>query len=340
MGVTAAHDLDRGQSDEDWMRALAVGDRDAIGPLYNRHAPRLLSMAARRLGHAAAEELVQEVFMTVWRKAATFDPSRGSFAAWISQIAHTRILNELRRRGRHPGDDAGAQGSEELAADDAGPDEVAWHAFRRASVRAAIEALPAPQRQALGLAFLDELTHEQVAALLGVPLGTAKSRIRAGLRGLRPVLLPLMATGAVLLATLLGLFYARLATSQRALRLVTASEVIPLRLTARPPFRTETHGTYRGRTGVGVAVLTCSHFNPAPRGRVYRAWARISGRWRALGTVEPDAAGRALLVVEDARLATAPEALRVTLEPNGGGAAPAGPVVIAWPDGGGVGSPQ
>lgn len=332
MGATAARDVDGTCSDEEWMRALAAGRRDAIGPLYRRHARRLLMMATRRLGRTAAEELVQEVFLVVWRKAATFDPARGTFGAWVSQIAHTCLLNELRRRSRRPLEGLDTSCTEEAAADDIAPDEAAWHEFRRASVREALEALPAPQRQALGLAFLDELTHEQVASLLGVPLGTAKSRIRAGLRRLRPVLLPLVATGAFLLATLLSVIYARFATSQRALQLVTASEVVPLRLTARPPTPTDTHGTYRGRAGAGVAVLTCSRFSPAPRGQAYRAWARISGRWVPLGTVHPDATGRALLVVEDARLATPPDELRVTLEPTGGGSVPTGPAIIAWPD--------
>src|SRR4051812_21201487 len=77
-------------SDEELMSLLAAGRRDAIGPLHGRYAPLIFDLAARSIGRAAAEEIVQDVFVAVWRKASTFDPARGSFRSWALRIAHLR----------------------------------------------------------------------------------------------------------------------------------------------------------------------------------------------------------------------------------------------------------
>src|SRR5829696_8747568 len=179
---------------------LAAGDTDAIGPLYGRYVGLVFRIAGQSLDHSAAEDLVQEVFLVVWRKASTFDPERGAFRPWLLEIAHTRVLNELRRRGRRPRLQPDPEGVYlDLVADPApGPAEAAWAAQRRAAIRQAVATLPPPQRQALALAFFEDLTHEQVAQTLGLPLGTAKTRIRAGLQRLREPLAALLG-GVVLL---------------------------------------------------------------------------------------------------------------------------------------------
>ena len=87
------------QSDEELMIQLAAGRQDALGPLHGRYASLIYNMAAQTIGGATAEEIVQDVFVAVWRKAGTFDPSRGSFRSWVLRIAHLRVLNELRRAG-------------------------------------------------------------------------------------------------------------------------------------------------------------------------------------------------------------------------------------------------
>jgi RNA polymerase sigma-70 factor (ECF subfamily) len=326
-------------SDEELMSRLAEGRRDALGPLHGRYASLIFDLAQRSIGRTAAEEIVQDVFVAVWRKAGTFDPARGTFRSWVLRITHLRVLNELRRRGRRPRVEPDPEGFAlgNVPEPGTGPEEAAWIDHRREIVRAAVEALPPPQRQALSLAFLEDLTHQQIAEFLDLPLGTAKTRIRAGLRNLRTHLAPILAAGflmAGLIATALirdGMLRATLRRDEAALRLVTSSDVVPRRLVAVPETPVETHGNYRGRPGIPMAVTTFSRFRPAPTGQVYRAWGMFDGRWHLLGTVHPDAGGSDLLISEGSHLAIPPTAVKVTLEPADSSTAPTGPTVIAWP---------
>src|SRR5215510_7474882 len=178
--------------DEELMRQVAGGSAEALGLLHGRFSRLVFAVAVPSLDRAGAEDLVQEVFLTVWRNAARFDPERGTVRAWILQIAHFRLLNELRRRSRRPEIVPDPEGLvlAGLPADEPGPAEARWQQHRRAVIQAALNELPRPQREALRLAFLDDLTHEQVAAELDLPLGTAKTRIRTGLKKLRGTLGP------------------------------------------------------------------------------------------------------------------------------------------------------
>ena len=184
MGVVDPPPADQDLDDEELMRQLSCGRPEALGPLHARYAPRVFALASQTLDRATAEETVQEVFLAV-RELGQLDPAPRPFPRWVLRIAHLRILNELRRRSRRPRMSSAPDERAASAFPDPGPGpaEAAWSAHRRAVVQAAVDALPPPQRQALSLAFLDDLTHEQVSAFLGVPLGTAKSRIRAGLQG-------------------------------------------------------------------------------------------------------------------------------------------------------------
>ena len=279
-------------SDEELMTQLAAGRQERLGPLHGRYAPLVFNLAAQTIDRATAEEIVQDVFVAVWRKAGTFDPARGTFRAWVLRIAHLRVLNELRRRGRRVRVEPDPEGLHLGSVPEPGPGPVeeAWRAHRRVIVRAAVEALPPPQRQALSLAFLEDLTHEQIANFLDLPLGTAKTRIRSGLQTLRTYLSPLFAAGLIVVA-LVGVGYLR-EQSRRyhdALRLVTSSDVVPRRMAAATGTRAEsdTHGNYRGRPGVPLAVLTFSHFTPTPAGHAYQAWGEFGGRWVLLGDRSP-----------------------------------------------------
>ena len=89
-------------SDEERMRDLAQGKAEALQPLFARYAPLVFHIASQSLGSAAAEDIVQDVFFSLWHKADTFDPRKGSFRPWLLQIAHYRVLNELRAHSRRP----------------------------------------------------------------------------------------------------------------------------------------------------------------------------------------------------------------------------------------------
>lgn len=323
--------------DEELMRRIAEGSAEALGLLYPRFARLIFNLAAHTLDRAAAEDLTQDVFLTVWRNAARFDPERGTVRSWILQIAHFRLLNELRRRSRQPeiAPDPDGLVLAGLPAGDPGPAEATSLQQRRTALKSAFEQLPLAQREALGLAFLDDLTHAQVAAELGVPLGTAKTRIRAGLQQLRSTLGPQRAALAALcLLAALGIRYwsehSALQRSDRALTMVTASDSVNLRMAPLPGTPEETHARYRGRPGVGIAVVTFSKFPPAPAGQTYQAWARHGATWTSLGTVEPDAAGSAQLIADDPALAALPDELEVTLEPRSGSATPSGRALVVW----------
>src|SRR5881296_740282 len=295
-------------SDAELMRRVADGSEESLGLLHRRFARLIVGLASQTLDRAAAEDIVQDVFLAVWRNAATFDPERGSPRAWILQIAHFRLLNELRRRSRQPELETDPEGHvlAGLPARDPGPAEAAAAEHRRATLQSAVDQLPPPQRAAIRLAFLDDLTHEQVAAELG----------------------PLC------LLVALGVRYrsehAALERYDRALSMVTASDSVNLRLGPVSGTPEEAHARYRGRPGVGIAVVTFSKLPPAPAGKTYQAWVRHGATWTSLGTARPDADGSARLIAESTALAALPDALEVTVEPRAGSAVPGGPVVLAW----------
>jgi RNA polymerase sigma factor (sigma-70 family) len=324
-------------SDDELMREVAGGSAEALGQLHRRFAPLILRISVQTLDRAAAEDLVQDVFLAVWRNAARFDPERGTVRSWILQIAHFRLLNELRRQTRQPPIVPDPDGLllSGIPANDPELAEAAWQQNRLAVLKSALDELPPPQREALGLAFLDDLTHEQVAVELGVPLGTAKTRIRSGLQRLRSTLGPQWAALAALcLLGALGIRYqsehATMARYDRALSMVTASDSVNLRLAAAPGTPDETHARYRARPGVAIAVVTISKFPPPPAGQIYQTWARHGATWRSLGSVAPDPEGSGRLIAEDGALAALPDELRVTIEPRAGSVVPSGRIVVAW----------
>jgi RNA polymerase sigma-70 factor, ECF subfamily len=328
--------IGRELSDEELMQQLAGGRQDALGPLYSRYARRIFSLAAQSLDRPTAEEIVQEVFLAVWRKAATFVPERGTFRAWLFQVAHYRIFNELRRRSRRPQLDEDPDGVRLDQSPDPmpGPEEIVAGEAQRDAIREALEALPQAQRTAVELAFFEGLTHEQVSSTLRVPLGTTKTRIRAGLQKLRAGLAPALSAMLIVAAgigAVVGIRndQAARALDARALALLTSSETVAIRLRAAPGIAPETHAVYRGQTGVTVAVLTLEHFQPAPAGETYQAWVRHGQMWMSVGTVRPDAGGAARLIIQGTAVTALPDAVEITREPARGSPSPHGPVVVS-----------
>ncbi len=165
------------------LQRLTGGDPGALGEFYDLYAGLVNGLALRILRNPAeAEDVVQEVFVQVWRQAERYDPGRGSAEAWLCTIARSRSLDRLRRRAsrREESGDALPMGASERPR----PEEVL-------AVRKALEALSSDQRSALELAYYEGLTQTEIAARLGQPLGTVKTRIRTAMIRLREVLGPL-----------------------------------------------------------------------------------------------------------------------------------------------------
>jgi len=168
---------------------LATGDRDALAAVYRMTSAMLNALLIRMLrDRGAAEEVLQEVYLTVWRRGATFDPSRASPMTWLVTVARNKAIDRLRsERTRGV---AAAERIEEVDVPDPGESivESLERAEQRSQLSACLRLLDEHQRAAIRAAFYDGLTYEALAAREGVPVGTMKSWIRRGLRQLRACL--------------------------------------------------------------------------------------------------------------------------------------------------------
>ena len=174
---------------------VARGDEVALGQIYDRFGPAVYSLCLRIVrDRSTAEELAQEVFVRLWRGAASFEPTRGRLSTWLLRIAYNLALNELRRRQSRPivapdsGWDVASAGLADTS-DESDPVLAAGMHERADVVRHALAQLPSAQRQAIELAFFGGLSQAEVAAAQGEPLGTVKSRIRVGMQRMRELLM-------------------------------------------------------------------------------------------------------------------------------------------------------
>jgi len=324
-------------TDEELIAEIAQGREESVGALYARLAPAVFAIAASALDAATAEEIVQDVFVAAWRSAVSFDPKLGTARTWLFTIARRRVANELRRRDRRPHTESDGEAGDSARVADPSPDpsEALWRERRGEILRHALQELPPPERAALGLAYFDDVSHGEIATLLRIPLGTAKSRIRSGVARLRIRLGPLVAALAIgvlaaLLVWRLGSGHRQLGLDERALDMLTSSEAQSVRMSASPEAPPDAHATYRFRPGSPVAVVTLSHFPAASPGEIDRAWALAGGRWILLGEATTDASGRARRIAEDPALAGPPLRLAVTRETGPAGAAPSGRTMVSW----------
>lgn len=166
---------------------VAARDLQALSEFYDQTAAPLFSLALRIIGDASeAEEIVQDVFVQIWEKAATFDAALGSAFHWALSIARHRAIDKLRSRQRRARlTDELMQNAVTVPAAVPAPDEGVSEGDSAAAVRLALSRLPFDQRQAIELAFFGGLTHPEIAETLHQPLGTIKARIRRGLLKLR-----------------------------------------------------------------------------------------------------------------------------------------------------------
>jgi len=166
---------------------IVAKDERAVEALYARYSGPLYSLAYQVTGaERFAQDVVQEVFVALWRDATRFDPERGALAPWLFSLARHKAIDLVRREANIRKRTADVDLEFHEADDDV--DHEAWVRFRKERVRDAIEELTPVQREALELAFFEGLTHVEVADRLGIPLGTAKTRIRSALLRLRDVL--------------------------------------------------------------------------------------------------------------------------------------------------------
>jgi RNA polymerase sigma factor (sigma-70 family) len=168
---------------------IAHRDPAAIEELYDRHGSACYGLARRVVAdEQLAQDVVQEVFLAIWRGAAIYDGSRGSLSTWLFALTHHKSVDAVRRSQRH----SGRRAPEETLNSEADPtpavDEQAMASVRRDQVRAALADLPEPQRKALMLAYFGGYSQSEIAVLTGIPLGTVKTRTLAAMRRLRLVL--------------------------------------------------------------------------------------------------------------------------------------------------------
>lgn len=190
--------------------AVATGSEAALASLYDRHVNSIFATAFRLIGdRSAAEDIVQEVFLTLWNRAERFDPAVGSLAAWLGTIARNRAVDRLRAASRRPqlvslspvgaADEPDSSALERLAnargtvggvvdADAGDPADVIATVETQAAISAALAIMAEPEREVILLAYRDDLTQSEIAARLGWPLGTVKTRTRRALLRLRVAL--------------------------------------------------------------------------------------------------------------------------------------------------------
>jgi RNA polymerase sigma-70 factor (ECF subfamily) len=178
-------------TDEVLVVRVAAGDLAAFSLLYDRYDRPVYAIAAHLLGSAEADDVVQDVFLRLWRNAAQFDETRGRFAPWFLAIARHEVLARLRRRTREQRL-ALVEDIDRLLASAPDPtpevEEQVWQRERGDLILQALNELPLEQRRVLVLAYFGDLSQTTIAESLGWPLGTVKKRIRLGLQKLRQAL--------------------------------------------------------------------------------------------------------------------------------------------------------
>ena len=177
-------------ADREMIERIGRGDQSAFSALYDRLSRPLYSLALRMLGDAGdAQDALQDVFLQIWSRAATYNPEQSTVFSWTVLLTRSRVIDRLRARKRRLRIVASATGDEDADVADASTMESAADTADKndeaARVRSVLNNLPSEQREAIELAFFGHLTHHEIAARLGEPLGTIKARIRRGLLKLR-----------------------------------------------------------------------------------------------------------------------------------------------------------
>lgn len=178
-------------ADRELMQRIVAGDEAAFSSLYRRLSPGLFSMIHQILqDRKESEDVLQEAFVQMWKRAATYDDGRSALFTWAVMISRNKAIDRLRARQRRARlvSDAASEPSSAPEDCESGADVLSGQSDERKRIRAALFTLPPPQREALELAFFNDMTQAEVSAKLSEPLGTIKARIRRGLLALRDIL--------------------------------------------------------------------------------------------------------------------------------------------------------
>lgn len=167
-----------------WMARIGDGDRDALKSLYDATSAKLFGVILRIvIERSEAEDVLQEVFITVWRKAAEFDPSRASPITWLATIARNRAIDRLRSRASRP--TSALDLAADVADDTPGADALAEASEEARRVHDALTTLDPRHAAIIRAAFFEGLSYDMIATREGIPLGTIKSWVRRGLLRMR-----------------------------------------------------------------------------------------------------------------------------------------------------------
>lgn len=182
--------------DQDWValiKRVADGDQYALNTLYDATNRLVFGLVLRILNdRSTAEEVILDVYTQVWRQAALYDRSRGAPLAWIVTIARSRAIDRLRSGRLEQLSKEPLDAVAEIRASTISPEESTFSSERQKLIRSALDALSPEQREVIELAYYSGLSHTEIAAKLGQPLGTVKTRTRLGMMKLRESLRPLM----------------------------------------------------------------------------------------------------------------------------------------------------
>jgi RNA polymerase sigma-70 factor, ECF subfamily len=178
-------------SDEQLLARVVRGDAAAHEALYDRYGSTVFGLALKITGdRPASEEVVQDAFWRMWRKADSFEAGRGAFTSWFFTIVHNLSIDILRRRRAQVGVPSDSEGVlDELPDPDSDVAEAASLTVRHQQVRAAVAALPPEQRNVIELAYFSGLTRQEIAERIGEPIGTIHSRARLAMQKLREALI-------------------------------------------------------------------------------------------------------------------------------------------------------
>lgn len=178
-----------GMDDRALVARVTEGDGGALEALYRRYGRPCYGLARRILADEQfAQDVVQEVFLTVWRDAARFDAARGGFSTWLLSMTHHKAVDAVRREENLRKRRTSAEVLQDRVSDSPVVEDEVWSLMRRERVRAALQTLPEAQAQALTLAYFGGYTQREIAGLTATPLGTVKTRMLAGMRRLRATL--------------------------------------------------------------------------------------------------------------------------------------------------------